>query len=237
MAHISLQNVTVNFPIYGMSSRSLKRRLVSHATGGHIAPSAEDVVVVRALDDVSIDIPDGSRVGLVGHNGAGKSTFLRVVAGIYRPSAGSIVINGNVGTLIDPAAGMDPDATGIENIFLRGYFLGLSNAQIVNMVDDVADFTGLGDFLDLPVKTYSAGMFSRLGFAVSTAIRPDILLVDEGIGTGDTAFQERAAERIDELRRNVRILIVASHDKALLQSLDCRPMRFAAGKIVEDEAP
>ncbi|MCR9121650.1 MAG: ABC transporter ATP-binding protein [Phyllobacteriaceae bacterium] len=234
MAHLSLQNLTVDFPIYGANSRSLKRRLVSHATGGRIAEGTDDAVVVRALDDVSIEIKDGDRIGLVGHNGAGKSTFLRTVAGIYKPTAGSITITGEVGTLIDPAAGMDPEATGIENIYLRGYVLGMDKGQIADLIDEIADFTELGDFLDLPVKTYSAGMFSRLGFAVSTAIKPDILLIDEGIGAGDAAFQERAAERIEELKRNVRILVVASHDNSLLESLGCRPILFSAGKIVDD---
>ena len=162
MAHISIKNLTVEFKVYGSSSRSLKNQILSQATGGRIAENADDAVTVKALDNVSLEINDGDRIGLVGHNGAGKSTLLRTLAGIYKPTEGSIEIEGTVGTLIDPSAGMDPEATGIENVYLRGYILGMCRHEIDEKVDEIAEFTELGDFLHLPVKTYSAGMFSPL---------------------------------------------------------------------------
>lgn len=234
MAHISLKNVTVEFQIYGTHTRSLKRRLVQRATGGHLGHNEDGSVFVRALDNISIDLTDGDKIGLVGHNGAGKSTFLRTVAGIYKPVAGSIEIRGEISTLIDPSAGMDVDATGIENIYLRGYTLGMSKSKIHSLIDEIADFTELGDFLDMPVKTYSAGMFSRLGFAVSTAVQPEILLVDEGLGAGDASFQNKVAQRMDEIRSNVKILVAASHDSNLLETLGCKPIWFSGGKISQE---
>lgn len=233
MAHISLKNVTVEFQIYGTNTRSFKRKLMRRATGGHLGQNEDGMVFVRALDNVSIELNDGDKIGLVGHNGAGKSTFLRTLAGIYKPVAGRIEISGDVSTLIDPSAGMDVDATGIENIYLRGYTLGMSKQKIHSLIDDIAEFTELGDFLDMPVKTYSAGMFSRLGFAVSTAVQPEILLVDEGLGAGDASFQNKVAQRMDEIRSNVKILVAASHDSNLLEVLGCRPIQFAAGKIMD----
>ncbi len=231
MAHISIKNLSVEFKVYGSSSRSLKNELLSQATGGRIAESNDDAVTVKALDSISLEINDGDRIGLVGHNGAGKSTLLRTLAGIYKPTAGSIEIEGTVGTLIDPSAGMDPEATGIENIYLRGYVLGMTKKEIDEKVDEITDFTELGDFLHLPVKTYSAGMFSRLGFAISTAISPDILLIDEGIGAGDAAFIDKVLKRIKSYLENASIVIIATHATGFLDLVDAKSVHFQNGKI------
>ena len=169
MAHISIENLTVEFAIFGVSSRSLKNQILSHATGGRVMSGAHDVITVRAIDGLNLEINDGDRVGLVGHNGSGKTTLLRVLAGIYKPSGGAITIEGHVGALLDPTAGMDSESTGIENIYLRGYMMGMSRREIAAKLDDIAEFSELGDFLALPMRTYSAGMFARLAFAVSTA--------------------------------------------------------------------
>lgn len=231
MAHISIQNLTVEFRIYGSSSRSLKKRLVNQATGGHIAAAADDSISVKALDNISLEINDGERIGLVGHNGAGKSTLLRTIAGIYKPTAGAIEVEGSVGTLIDPAAGMDTEATGIENIYLRGYVLGMSHREITEKIDEIAEFTELGDFLDLPVKTYSAGMFARLGFGISTSIEPSILLLDEMIGVGDASFHDRAVAKLESMIDKCRIMLVATHNKEILEKLRCRELRLTAGMV------
>lgn len=231
MAHISIQNLTVEFRIYGSSSRSLKKRLVNQATGGHIAAAADDSISVKALDNISLEIKDGERIGLVGHNGAGKSTLLRTIAGIYKPTAGAIEIEGSVGTLIDPSAGMDTEATGIENIYLRGYVLGMSHREITDKIDEIAEFTELGDFLDLPVKTYSAGMFARLGFGISTSIEPSILLLDEMIGVGDASFHDRAVAKLESMIDKCRIMLVATHNKTILEKLGCRELRLTAGMV------
>ncbi|HZM07600.1 MAG TPA: ATP-binding cassette domain-containing protein, partial [Methylocella sp.] len=158
MAHISIENLTVEFAIFGASSRSLKNQILSQATGGRVMAGARDVVTVRAIDGLSLEINDGDRIGLVGHNGSGKTTLLRVLAGIYKPSGGAITIEGRVGTLLDAHAGMDPESTGLENIYLRGYMMGMSRREIAAKLDDIAEFTELGDFLRLPMRTYSAGM-------------------------------------------------------------------------------
>jgi ABC-type glutathione transport system ATPase component len=159
MAHISIENLTVEFAIFGASARSLKNQLLSQAAGGRVMAGSRDVITVRAIDQLNLEINDGDRVGLVGHNGSGKTTLLRVLAGIYKPNGGAISIEGQVGALLDPTAGMDRESSGIENIYLRGYMMGMSRREIASKLDEIADFTELGDFLELPMRTYSAGMF------------------------------------------------------------------------------
>ncbi|MDR3473971.1 MAG: ABC transporter ATP-binding protein [Devosia sp.] len=232
MAQISISNLTVEFAIFGAKSRSLKNQIISHATGGRVIPGARDIVTVRALDHLDLQINDGDRVGLVGHNGSGKTTLLRVLAGIYKPSAGTITIRGRVGALLDPHAGMDPESTGIENIYLRGYMLGMSRREITAKLDEIVDFTELGEFLSLPLRTYSAGMYARLAFAVSTAAQHDILLIDEGIGAGDASFQLKARQRIEDLIDRTRIVVLASHSEDLIARFCNRRLEMAHGKGV-----
>jgi len=236
MARISIKNLTVKFKIYGSNSRSLKKQILSQATGGRIAGGADDSITVTALNNVSLEIRDGDRIGLVGHNGSGKTTLLRTLAGIYKPSAGSIEIEGTVGTLIDPAAGMDPEATGLENIYLRGYVLGMTKREINSKIDEIAKITGLGNFIELPVKTYSAGMFSRLAFAISTSVSPEILLVDEGIGAGDAAFQSVVNSRLNDLYGGVGILILATHSTSLINVHCNRRCELQRGSLLAAEA-
>ncbi|MEW6643536.1 MAG: ABC transporter ATP-binding protein [Pseudomonadota bacterium] len=233
MAHISISNLTVEFAIFGASSRSLKNSIIAQATGGKVMSGARDVVVVRAIDGLDLEIRDGDRIGLTGHNGSGKSTLLRVLSGIYKPTAGRIEIEGRVGTLLDPSAGMDMESTGYENIYLRGQLLGMSTREIKSKLDDIADFTELGDFLALPMKTYSAGMAARLAFAISTAPETDILLVDEGIGAGDADFQKKAEQRIERLFEKTSIVLLASHSEELLDRFCNRRIRMEHGQLVE----
>ena len=235
MARISIKNLTVEFKIYGSNSRSLKKQILSQATGGRIASGADDSITVMALNNVSLEIRDGDRIGLVGHNGAGKTTLLRTLAGIYKPTAGSIEIEGTVGTLIDPAAGMDLEATGLENIYLRGYVLGMTKREIDSKINEIAEFTGLGGFIELPVKTYSAGMFSRLAFAISTSVSPEILLVDEGIGAGDAAFQSAVNSRLNDLYGGVRILILATHSTSLIKAHCNKQYELQRGSLLATE--
>lgn len=234
MARISIENLSVEFAIYGSSSRSLKNTIMAQATGGRIMPGARDVVVVRAIDGLSLELRAGDRVGLVGHNGSGKTTLLRVLAGIYKPARGTIAIEGRVGAILDPAAGMDPEATGIENIFLRGHLLGMTRREIEASIDDIASFTDLGDFLTLPMKTYSAGMSARLAFGISTAMQHDILLIDEGIGAGDEAFQEKVQQRIEGLFARTAIVLLASHSEGLIRRYCNRKIEMNHGRMVAD---
>ena len=231
MAYISINDMSVEFKLYGVNSRSLKNNILSRATGGFVAKGADDSISVKALNKISLKIKDGDRVGLVGHNGAGKSTLLRVLSGIYRPSSGTVSIFGSVGALLDPMAGMDGESTGMENIYLRGFMIGMSRQQIFDRIDDILAFTELGAFINLPVKTYSAGMFSRLAFAISTSFQPEILLIDEGIGAGDAAFQEKASIRVQSLVDKVHILMLASHNESLIQKMCTKKIEFFQGNI------
>jgi ABC-type polysaccharide/polyol phosphate transport system ATPase subunit len=231
MPHIHIDHLSVDFVIYGTHSRSLKKQLVVQATGGRLMQSARDAVSVRAIDDLSLEIRHGDRIGLVGHNGSGKSTLLRVLAGVYKPTGGAVTITGKVGALFAPTAGMDPEATGIENIFLRGYVLGLSKAEIGRQIEDITSFTQLGEFLRLPLRTYSAGMFARLAFAVSTLIRPDILLLDEDIGASDAAFFDRMQARLAGFINEASILIIASHNESIIDRFCNKRVRLNQGKI------
>ena len=233
MAHISIENLTVEFAIFGANSRSLKNQILSQATGGRVMSGSRDIVTVRAIDGLNLEINDGDRIGLVGHNGSGKTTLLRVLAGIYKPSGGAITVTGKVGALLDPNSGMDPESTGIENIYLRGYMMGMSRREIASKLDDIAEFTELGDFLSLPMRTYSAGMFARLAFGVSTAAHNDILLIDEGIGAGDAGFQKKARDRIESLFDRTPIVILASHSEALIGEFCNRRVQMEHGVLKE----
>ncbi len=233
MAHITLSNVKLTFPIYGMNSRSLKQQLLHKTTGGQVASGAHDSVEVHALDDVSLSLKEGDRIGLTGHNGAGKSTLLRVMAGIYHPTQGQVDIEGSLGVLIDPMAGINVEVSGLDNIYLRGYALGLTRSQISDMIDDVVEFSGLGEFIQMPVKTYSAGMVTRLGFSISTSIKTDILLVDEGLGAADAEFQEQLNHRITDFYDSVKILVLASHSEPMIDKYCNSKLLMSEGSIVE----
>jgi lipopolysaccharide transport system ATP-binding protein len=235
MAFISIDALTVEFAIFGTHARSLKNAFFAQATGGRVMAGAKDVITVRAVDNLYLHIKDGDRVALVGHNGSGKTTLLRVLAGIYKPTGGTITMKGRVGAMLEASAGTDPTATGIENIYLRGYLLGLKKAQIDRLVDDIANFADLGEFLALPMRTYSAGMLARLAFAISTSVESDILLIDEGIGAGDADFQERAQRRIEELFAKTSIVILASHSQDLVDRFCTRVVQLEHGRKIGDQ--
>jgi ABC-2 type transport system ATP-binding protein len=232
MASIRLHQVSVSFPIYDAKSRSIKKRVIAAAGRGRIATGESNHVVIRALNGVSLNIEHGDRVGLIGRNGAGKTTLLRVMAGIYEPPSGAVEIEGRVAPLFDIGMGMDPESSGYENILLRGLLLGLRKAEIRAKFDEIAAFTELGEFLEMPLRTYSAGMFARLAFAISTSIDPEILLLDEGIGAGDDVFLEKAKQRLDALINRARILVLASHSDELVRKLCNRAVLMENGQVV-----
>lgn len=234
MAHISIKDLTVEFAIFGSNSRSLKNKIMAQATGGRVMSGARDIVSVRAIENLNLEIKDGDRIGVVGHNGSGKTTLLRVLSGIYKPASGHIRIEGRVGTLLDPRAGMDSEATGIENIFLRGRILGMTRTQISEQIAEIAEFTELGDFLGLPLKTYSLGMAARLAFAISTSVQNDILLIDEGIGAGDESFQEKASKRVERFFERTSIVLIASHSEELLRRFCNRRIEMQRGRLISD---
>ncbi|NTH46737.1 ABC transporter ATP-binding protein [Agrobacterium sp. 13-626] len=234
MTSISLQNVSVEFPVFNARARSLKNRVLDIATGGIIGQRSDGHVVVRSLEDINLTLAEGDRLGLVGHNGAGKTTLLRVLAGIYSPTRGAALINGECVSLINISLGIDPEATGRENIRLRAAMMGMAPAVLKREFDQVAEFSGLGDFLDMPFRTYSSGMQLRLAFSISTAVRPEILIMDEWLSTGDEEFQTKANERLHQVVNATKILILASHSKDLLLNNCDRIIWLEHGRIKMD---
>ncbi len=216
MTHVSLQNVSLTFPVFELSGRSLKKQAVRTLVGGRVSEEDSGVRLIEALRDVSLELKEGDSLGLMGHNGAGKSTLLRVVAGIYEPTSGCITTKGRVTPLLDIGLGVDFESTGYQNIILRALYLGHSMKHVKAHMDEIADFSELGDFLDMPVRTYSSGMLSRLLFSVSTFFETDILLIDEGIIVGDPAFQKKSIKKMKEVLANTGILIAASHATGFL---------------------
>lgn len=232
---IKLDHLSVEFPIYQHSARQLKKTLFRSAVGGFIRTSEErGHVVVRALQDINVEIGSGERVALLGHNGAGKTTLLRAIAGIYYPTSGTAAVSGRCIPLISIGLGLDEEASGYENILLRGLLMGLKRAEIERRVDDIAAFSELGDFLDLPIRTYSSGMILRLMFSIATCVDAEILLMDEWLATGDREFVAKANERLHNLIDRSHILVFASHNLELLQKLCNRGLVLAGGRIAFD---
>jgi ABC-type polysaccharide/polyol phosphate transport system ATPase subunit len=232
MADIELRNVDVHFPIYDARSRSFRHRFLGIGAG-RVGPSTQHRVVVRALNDINLSLTHGDRLGLVGRNGAGKSTLLRVMAGIYEPGAGSIQVTGRLASLTDITMGMDMEGTGYENIVIRGLMLGLTRRQSLDRISEIEAFTELGEHLDLPLRTYSQGMLLRLAFAISTSIRPEILILDEMIAAGDKRFADKAAARLNLLTEAASILVVASHSPEMLRRLCKKAVLLREGRIVD----
>ena len=233
MPHIHASGVTIEFPLYHLGARPLKKRLLAR-TPLRMRADEANRVVVSALRDLTFRIGPGERVALIGHNGAGKTTLLRTLCGIYEPVAGRLEVKGNIGVLIDPAAGMDQESTGRENIMLRGLYRGLDEAASIALAEEVAAFSGLGEFLDVPVRTYSAGMQVRLSFAMATAMAPEVLLMDEWFLAGDADFMARAQQRLERLVTDAEILVLATHDMATVRRWCTRVIRLEAGRIVAD---
>ncbi|NPT56076.1 ABC transporter ATP-binding protein [Paraburkholderia elongata] len=229
--HISLENVSVRFPIYDAKQRSFKRAVMAAATGGQFVGKAGHTVV-EALHEINLEIAEGDRVALLGGNGAGKTTLLRVLAGVYHPEEGSVRVEGRVTSLLDSMLGMDLESTGYENMYLRGLFLGLKAKQIAALSEEIAEFSELGDFLNVPVRTYSSGMTLRLAFSISTIIKPEVLLMDEWMSVGDEHFKHKAEERLEQFVNDAGILVIATHDHGLADRLANRHITMEHGKIV-----
>ena len=234
---IKLENVDIIFPVYNAANKSLKNRVLSTVTGGKIDREYDGVTLVKGLTDINLEFGTGERIGLVGHNGSGKTTLLRVLSGIYWPTSGKVKIYGDCVSLINIGLGIDQEATGRENIYLRAVMMGMKPKEIQEKIDDIIDFTGLGDFIDLPFRTYSSGMQLRLAFAVSTGVSPQILIMDEWLSTGDEEFRERANKRMSQVVGSAKMLILASHDRDLIQTNCNRVLWLEQGKVKMDGKP
>ncbi len=234
MTCLRLRNLSVEFPMYQGSYRSLKKLLLAATLQGNLARDAADRINVRALNDVTLNIEDGDRIGVIGYNGAGKTTLLKVLAGIYLPTRGQICVQGKISSLLDVTVGLDPDATGRENIILRGMHMDVHPREMRTRAEEIAAFTELGAYLDMPVRTYSAGMSVRLAFAVSTCIPPEILLMDEWISAGDKWFLEKAHKRMADFVGGSNIVVLASHSMPLLREWCSRGILLEQGRVVVD---
>lgn len=230
MSNIKLEDISVEFPIYEVSSRSIKKQLMRLTTGGALSKESK-VVCVKALHHLSLEIKSGDRVGLVGHNGAGKSTLLRILAKIYEPTTGKITINGKVSALLDVMLGMDAESTGYENIIMRGIIHGLKKKDILQKQKDIADFTELGDYLAMPVRTYSSGMRLRLAFSIATSVLSEIIILDEVVGAGDASFLAKAEKRLNSMLNNAEIVVLASHSNEVIKDVCNKVLWLNAGEV------
>lgn len=234
MSYITAKSVTVEYPILDLSRRSFKKDALSWVTGGRVGEGGKKHLSIRALDEVNFEIKAGDKVGLLGHNGSGKSTLLKVIAQVYWPTSGTLNAFGKITSLLDLTLGMELEATGYENIFLRASILGIKPKEIKSVIHEIAEFSGLGDYLRLPIRTYSSGMLVRLGFSISTAFHADIILMDEWLGVGDAQFQEEANSRLNKMTENAEILVLASHSPELINKTCSRCIKLEHGKVLED---
>lgn len=232
MTYITLKEVGVTFSIYNAKTRSLRHELIS-AVGGKVK-QLESTVYVNALNSINLEFKEGDRVGLIGHNGAGKSTLLKVLSGIYEPTQGYIEYEGKISSLTDVTMGMDPESTGYDNIIMRCIFMGMTLKEAKQKVDEIIKFSGLNQYINLPVRTYSTGMFLRLAFSISTSIVPDILIMDEMIGAGDASFIEKARKRSLEMIEKTKIMVISSHDPNILKEICNRGIWMDKGTIKKD---
>ena len=231
-AYIKAEKICVDFPIFNTPHRSFKKNLLKVATGGRISSDAGKGISIRALDEISLEISEGDRVGLTGHNGSGKSTLLRVLAGVYEPTSGSLEVKGRIASLLDISIGMDFEASGMENIYLRGLLMGFSKQAIREKIDEITAFSELGDYIEMPVRTYSSGMVMRLAFSIATSVEADILLMDEWLSVGDSDFVKKAEDRLRMLISRTPILVMATHSKEILEEVCTKVVRLESGRRV-----
>ena len=228
---IQMKDCVLQYPLGAYVRGSLKSLAMSVFGHRERVPPTQ---YVSALRGINIEIQQGERVALIGHNGSGKSTLLRAMAGIYPLASGAIRVSGKLGTLLELGMGFEQEATGRENIYYRGMAMGYSRRTLAKYEKEIVEFCGLGDFIDLPVRTYSSGMYVRLTFAISTQFSPEVLLVDEVFGAGDATFAQKAVARMQEIVSRSGIFVIATHDLNLVQRVCSRAIWLDAGRVVAD---
>jgi lipopolysaccharide transport system ATP-binding protein len=234
MASLSLTNVCIDYPVFGAHATSLKRTVVAAVTGGMIGRET-GVTTIHALQDITLTLRKGDRLGIMGHNGAGKTTLLRTLAGVYPPTKGRYRRQGSLSSLIDPMLGVEMEFSGYENIRLCGILKGLNSQEIAALTPEIAEFSGLGEYLDMPVRTYSTGMLMRLAFSIATTVRAEILIMDEWLSVGDASFRQKSEQRIRDVVDAAGILVLASQSRHLIEKECNRFVELSHGKIVRDE--
>jgi ABC-2 type transport system ATP-binding protein/lipopolysaccharide transport system ATP-binding protein len=232
MTFLRMQDLSVEFPIYQGGSRSLKKAVLATTNFGGLRKDAQNRVNVVALRNLNLNIENGDRLALIGPNGAGKTTLLKVLAGIYQPSGGRIHSSGRVTALLTTSVGLNAEATGRENIILRGMYMDIHPQEMRARIDEIAEFTELGSYLDMPVRTYSSGMMVRLSFAASTCVPSEILLMDEWLSAGDASFLTKAQKRMEHFVGASSILVLASHSLPLLEQWCNRAILLDHGSVV-----
>lgn len=235
MAKIIFKNVCLDYPVLATNGQSLRHSLVKLGTGGILAKNANKITIVQALHDINFQAYDGDRIGLLGHNGSGKTTLLRCIARIYQQTSGSIETDGKITPLIELGAGIDHELSGYENIKRLRLLHGVKRRDINHHIDYIAEFSDLGDFLKMPVRTYSSGMLMRLMFSITMSLESDILVLDEFISVGDESFRDKAEQAMLEKINKAAILVFASHSKDLLKRYCNRFFHLDHGKLQEVE--
>ncbi len=236
MAFIQLKNLALSFPVITEAGASLRTQLVRMSTGGIISRDDSHTVHIQALKNINLTLVDGDRVGLIGHNGSGKSSLLRTLAGIYMPSSGSRHLQGSVRALFELGVGTDHELSGRANIDRLARLYGYPLRKVQQDIAEIEEFSELGGYLDLPIRSYSSGMQLRLIFAISTLYSSDILLIDEVFGVGDESFQEKARQRMESMMHRSKIVVMASHSKELLNKFCNKTIRLESGSIVAIES-
>lgn len=231
--YVRCENASLEFPLLGLETKQFVHTVSSMFQRNADTQSSREIKIVKALNGINLELKEGDKLGLIGHNGAGKTTLLKMINGIYHPTSGSCEVIGRVSSLLDMGLGMDENATGYENIFLASYLSGYDKPEIQTLLPDIVEFADIGDFIYLPMRTYSAGMRARLAFAIATAFIPDILVIDEVFGTGDADFVNKSIRRMEDLMTGARILIFASHSPDLVEQFCNKAILMEKGNIVK----
>ena len=229
MVVIDVDNVTRIYQKY--SSRHRFKTFKSAFVKGDLFKALKPDEMVKALDNVNFKVREGTTFGVIGENGSGKSTLLKIITGIAKPTSGSVSVKGKVSALIELGAGFHPEISGRENVYINGIMLGLSKKEIAQKFDDIVRFAQLEEFIDAPVKTYSSGMYMRLGFSIAINVNPDVLLIDEVLAVGDASFVPKCLDRIDDFRRRNKTILFVSHDLSTVEKICDQVLWLKEGKM------